>query len=81
MAHDPDNYRDVKLLAGENNSGFILEYDEMGKRDNSPMESRVFLGTRREVFDIDEGAKALAKLMLFSGSAPVPTMSAHTDES
>ena len=53
----------------------------MGKSDNSPMESRVFLGTRREVFDIDEGAKALAKLMLFSGSAPVPTMSAHTDES
>ena len=82
MAHDPQNYRDVKLLAGENNSGFILEYDEMGKRDNNPMESRVFLGTRREVFGIDEGQKALTKLLLFSGAGvPAPAMSAHTDES
>ncbi len=71
MAHDPSNYRHVKLVAADN-GGFILEYDEMGKDPNrGSFEGKVFLGTRREIFDMDEGKEALSKLLLFSGASPV----------
>jgi len=84
MARDPEDYRDVKLLAAEN-GGFILEYDEMGRPEGQPLASRTFLGTRREVFGPDDGQKALTRLMIFSGviqkpAVEAPTMSAHADE-
>lgn len=73
MPDKPENYRNVKLLAGANGSGFILEYDLMGRRDNEPLGGLVFLREVKEVFDIDEGKAALKKLMVFSGSiAPAP---------
>lgn len=82
MADRPENYRDVKLLAGAEGSGFILEYDLMGKRDNDALGGLVFLRTVREVFAIDEGKEALKKLMVFSGSIAPATEhnSAHADE-
>lgn len=82
MADRPENYRDVKLLAGAEGSGFILEYDLMGKRDNDSLGGLVFLRTVREVFALDEGKDALKKLMIFSGSiAPAPELNtAHADE-
>ena len=68
MADRPENYRDVKLIAAEN-GGFILEYDEMGKGGNvgDNFSNRVFLGTKREIFEEKEGDKALKRLTLFSG--------------
>ena len=77
MADRPENYRDVKLLAGAEGSGFILEYDLMGKRNNEPLSGLVFLRTVREVFALDEGKAALKKLMVFSGSIAPPTATDH----
>jgi len=81
MADRPENYRDVKLLAGAEGSGFILEYDLLGRRGNEPLESLTFLRTVREVFALDEGKAALKKLMVFSGSIPPASdhNSAHED--
>ena len=76
MADKPENYRDVKLLAGAEGSGFILEYDLMGKRDGDNFSGLVFLRTVREVFAIDEGKSAIKKLLKFSGST---TGSDHED--
>ncbi len=78
MADRPENYRDVKLLAGAEGSGFILEYDLMGKRDGDSLGGLVFLRTVREVFSVDEGQKALNKLMIFSGSM-VPVSTGNSD--
>lgn len=82
MADKPENYRDVKLLAGAEGSGFILEYDLMGKHDNDTLGGLVFLRTAREVFTLDEGKAALKKLMIFSGSiAPSPEQNSDHQDS
>lgn len=63
----PEDYRHIKLIPADE-GGFIVSYDEFKKANsNNTFDSRVFVKTRREVFDENEGQEALNRIKELAG--------------